>query len=211
VATVGFALSRWFDGREQPAITIVSQETPEEMFGDAALGNTLSAAMQSRGIEFVSDFSVERIKPNSVIAADGRAMNCDLVMVIPPFSGPGAVLHTRIVDAEGYILVEKTMRVPGVERMYAAGDSVSLPGPKMGHMAVRQAELAAENLVAEIQGRALSAVYEHEAMMVVETDGSDSIFFHKDLWTDVPPNLKQGRFWAWAKHGHQQYWMRRHA
>lgn len=209
-----FALSRLIEGRNEAgrsAITIVSHETPEEMFGDAAIGKALSEAMQSRGIEFVSDFSIERITANRVIAGDGRAVNCDLAMVIPPFSGPGAVLHTTITDAEGYVPVEKTMRVPGVERMYAVGDCVSLPGPKMGHMAVRQAEVAAENLLAEIQGCALPAAYEHELMMVLETDGKDSIYLHKDLWTDDPAKLKQGRFWAWAKRRQEQYWKARHA
>jgi sulfide:quinone oxidoreductase len=209
-----FALSRLIEGRKEAdgsVITIVSHETPEEMFGDAAIGKALREAMQSRGVEFVSDFSIARITPNGVIADDGRAMNCDIAVVIPPFSGLGAVINAPITDAEGYVPVETTMRVPGVERMYAVGDCVSLPGPKMGHMAVRQAEVAAENLLAEIQGRALPAAYEHELTMVLETEGKDSIYLHKDLWTDDPANLKQGRFWAWAKHGHEHQWMRRHA
>jgi len=92
-----FALSRLMEGRKEAdrsAITIVSHETPEQMFGDAAIGKALSEATQSRGIEFVSDFSIERITPNKLIADDGRAINSDLAMVIPPFTGPGAVLHT---------------------------------------------------------------------------------------------------------------------
>jgi sulfide:quinone oxidoreductase len=209
-----FAISRLFEGGNEaarPAVTIVSHESPEEMFGGAAIGKALGEEMQSRGIEFVSDFPIEHITRNSVISGDGRTMKCDLAMVIPPFSGPGAVLHTRIADAEGYVPVEETMRVSGVERIYAVGDCVSFPGPKMGHMAVRQAEVAAENLVAEIQGRALPAAYEHEMMIVLETDGKDSIYLHKDLWTDVPANLRRGRFWAWAKRGQEQYWIRRHA
>jgi sulfide:quinone oxidoreductase len=209
-----FALDRLIKGRKEAdraAITIVSHETPEEMFGDAVIGKALGEAMQSRGIEFVSDFSIERITPNSIIAGDGRTMNCDLAMVIPPFTGPAAVLHTKITDAEGYLPVETTMRVQGVDRMYAVGDCVSLPGPKMGHMAVQQAEVAAENMLAELQGRALPAAYKHELMMVIETDGKDSIYLHKDLWTDVPAKVKHGRFWAWAKRGREQYWLRRHA
>jgi sulfide:quinone oxidoreductase len=209
-----FALSRLIEGRneaDRSAITIVSHETPEEMFGDAAVGKALNEAMASRGIEFVSDFPITRITPHSVIAGDGREMNCDLSMVIPPFSGQGAVLHSRTTDAEGYLPVDANMRVTGVERMYAVGDCVSLPGPKMGHMAVQQAEVAAENIAAEIQGRAVSAVYDHDLTLVLETDGKDSIYLHKDLWTDDPAKIRQGRFWAWAKRGHEQYWMRRHA
>lgn len=209
-----FALSRLKEERKETdrsVITIVSGETPEEMFGDAAIGKALSEAMQSRGIEFVSDFSIERITPNKLIAGDGRAINSDLTMVIPPFTGPGPILQTGLTDAEGYLPVEATMRVVGVERMYAIGDCVSLPGPKMGHMAVRQGEVAADNLAAEVQGRAISAAYDHELTFVLETDGKDSIYLHKDLWTDEPAKIKHGRFWAWAKRVHEQYWMRRHA
>lgn len=138
-------------------------------------------------------------------------MNSDLTMVIPPFTGPGAVLNTGITDAEGYVPVEPTMRVPGVDRMYAVGDCISLPGPKMGHMAVRQGEVAADNLASEVQGRGDSSAYDHELKFVLETDGKDSIYLHQDLWSDEPAKIKHGRFWAWAKRGHEQYWMRRHA
>ena len=208
-----FALSRWNEKRERrnrAVITIVSDETPGEMFGDAAIAEKLSEAMQSRGIEFASDFSIARVTPGSIIESDGRAMTFDLAALIPPFCGPAAMLGSGVTDAEGYVRVETTMRVPGVEGMYAAGDCVSFPGPKMGHMAVRQAEVAAENLAAEVSGRAILATYEHELTLVLETDGKDSIYLHRDLWTDDPPKIKQGRFWAWAKRGHEQYWLRRH-
>ncbi len=209
-----FAFARLIEERKEAdrsAITIVSHETTAEMFGDVALGQALNEAMEARHIEFVSDFSIARITPQSLIADDDREVNCDLSMVIPPFSGQGAVIHSSITDTEGYLPVDEHMRVSGVERMYAVGDCVSLPGPKMGHMAVRQAEVAAENLLAEIEGLPLPATYEHELTMVLETDGKDSIYLHKDLWTDSPGQLKQGRFWAWAKRRHEQYWKQRHA
>ena len=209
-----FALSRWNEKRERrnrALITIVSNETPATMFGDGAIAKKLSEAMQSRGIEFVSDFPIEHLTPDSIIAGDGHTMNYNLAALIPPFCGPAALLGTETTDAEDYVLVDETMRVTGVERMYAVGDCVSFPGPKMGHMAVRQAEVAADNLAAEVSGHARSSTYKHELKLVLETDGKDSIYLHRDLWTDDPASLKQGRFWAWAKRGHEQYWIRQHA
>ena len=192
-------------------ITIVSSETPDEMFGDTSISETLTDALRSRGVEFVSDFAINRVTRNSVIAGDGREISFDLAMLIPPFRGPGPVVGTGITDDDGYVRVETTMRVPGLDRTYAVGDCVGFSGPKMGHMAVRQAEVAAENVAAEIQGRAPSAVYDHEMMLVLEAGGPDSTFLHRDLWTNDPVSIKQGRFWAWAKRRHEQYWMKRHA
>jgi sulfide:quinone oxidoreductase len=208
-----FALSRWNENREpgkRATITIVSNETPAAMFGDQALGKKLSEAMKSRGIEFVTDFSIARMTADSIVAGDGRWLNYDLAALIPPFRGPAALLGTETTDAAGYVLVDKTMRATGIDRMYAVGDCVSFPGPKLGHMAVRQAEVAADNLAAEVSGSARRSIYEHEMKLVLETDGKDSIYLHRDLWTDDPATLKQGRFWAWAKRGQEQYWMARH-
>ena len=67
-----------------------------------------------------------------------------------------------VTDDDGYINVDWTMRVMGHERIYAVGDCVSFAGPKMGHMAVRQAEVAATNLAAEIDGHEPLSHYDHE-------------------------------------------------
>jgi sulfide:quinone oxidoreductase len=102
------------------------------------------------------------------------------------------------------------MRVIGEERIYAAGDCVSFPGPKLGHMAVRQGEVAAVNLRAEIERRAPAAVYDHELMLVIDTGDHDSIFLHQDLWTDEPADVYQSRFWEWAKRQQERYWKATH-
>lgn len=193
------------------AITLVSNETPEEMFQDAEVGRTLRDAMDSRAIELVFDFDIVEVTARSVVSADARAIDCDMTMIIPPFAGPSPVVHAAITDIEGYVRVDETMRVTDVENMYAAGDCVSLPGPKMGHMAVRQAEVAAENLANQINGRAASATYDHELLSVIDAGGADTIFLRKDLTTEAPAAIKQGRFWAWAKRGQEEYWLRRHA
>jgi len=73
-------------------------------------------------------------------------------MLVPPYKGAGAAVGTSVTDEDHYLRVDGHMRVSGVSGMYAAGDCVSLPGPKMGHMAVRQAEVAAQNIAAEING-----------------------------------------------------------
>jgi sulfide:quinone oxidoreductase len=214
VFETAFGLSRHLKEsgeRNRCAITIVSAETPDEMFGGVPILEALDGALKWHDIELVSDFAIARVTPYSVIANDVGTLDCDLRMLIPPFVGPSAVRGMGITDEEGYVRVDTTMRVLGVERMYAAGDCVSFKGPKMGHMAVRQGEVAAENLAAEIQGCALSAVYDHQMMLVIDAAGRDSIFVRKDLWSDDPADIKQGKFWAWAKRMERRYWKAKHA
>lgn len=214
VFETAFALSRLLEKRSERdrcAITIVSSETPDEMFGGAAVSGALREVLNSHRVEFVSNFTINQVTPSSVIANDGRAFDCNLRMLVPPFRGPGAMLGMEITDDEGYVRVDTTMRVSNIERTYAVGDCVNFRGPKLGHMAVRQGEVAAENLIAEIQGRALPAVYDHEMMLVIDAAGQESIFMRKDLWSDEPADIKQGKFWAWAKRMEKRYFKATHA
>jgi len=86
------------------------------------------------------------------------------------------------------------------------GDCVNFSGPKMGHMAVRQAEVAATNLAAEIEGREPLTHYDHEMRLVIDAGDSDSLYLHKDMWTNEPGTIRQGRFWNWAKRAQEKYW-----
>ena len=64
--------------------------------------------------------------------------------------------------------MKPTMQVEGAERMYAVGDCVNFNGPKTAHMAVREATVAAANLVAEIKGVEPVSTYHHEMKLVID-------------------------------------------
>ena len=214
VFETAFALSHLLEQRGQRdrcKITIASSETLDEMFGGADVARMLSEVINSHRVEFVSDFNIDHVTPSSVVANDGRSLDCDLQVLIPPFRGPGPMLGHEMTNNEGYVDVDAKMRVTNVERMYAVGDCVNLPGPKLGSMAVRQGEIAAENLAAEIQGRVPSAVYDHEMMLVIDAAGQDSIFMRKVLGSSEPADIKQGKFWSWAKRLEERYWKAKHA
>ena len=103
------------------------------------------------------------------------------------------------------------MRVQGVERMYAGGDCVNFGGPKMAHMAVNQAEVAAANVALEIDGFDALSRYNHEMMMVIDEGDGDAIYLHQGLWDKEPAIVRQGRFWSWAKRIHDRYWVATHS
>jgi len=213
VYETAFALARMLEERgerDRVRITIVGPESPEVQFGDPQVALTLQKALDSHDIESLSGFSIDRVTRNAVITSTGSAINFSLLMLVPPFQGSPAVLHLGISD-RAYINVDSAMRVIGAERMYAVGDCVNFSGPKMGHMAVRQAEVAAANLAAQIEGHAPVSNYSHEMRMVLDASGSDSIYLHKDIWTNEPAIVRQGRFWSWAKRAQEKYWETVHA
>jgi len=207
-----FALSRVLEERgerDRSKITVVSPVDLEtELGAEAAVA--LSKTFAARQIEHVSNFAVETATEDAIIANNGQTANFNLLMLLPPFRGSSASSYLDITNPEGYVNVDSTMRVAGHERIYAAGDCVNFDGPKMGHMAARQGEVAAQNLAAEIDGHEAVAHYRHELRFVIDEAGSDSIYLHQDL-VDGPATLRQGRFWSWAKRVQKEYWEASHS
>jgi sulfide:quinone oxidoreductase len=197
--------------RGETRISVVTPELPGERMEGDEMRLPLREALDAHGIDFWPNFPINRVTADRVHTSGGPGLPYDLLMLLPPFAGAGAVMYQEITDAEGFIVVERSMRVAGVERMYAVGDCVGLPGPKMAHMAVNQAETAAANLAAEIEGRAPEAVYRHEIKLVMDEGGADSIYLHKDLDGDGAASVRRGRFWGWAKRVQERYWEALHS
>jgi sulfide:quinone oxidoreductase len=191
-------------------ITVVGPGTMVSEFGDHKVPLILGAALERNGIEHVPNFPICCVGPRSVFTNDGRALDYNLLILLPPFSGASAASRLGITN-DGYLNVDWNMKVIGVDRMYAVGDCVNFDGPKMGHMAVRQAEVAAASLVSELAGNEPVTHYNHETTMVIDAARAGGIYFHKDLWSAEPGSVGQGRFWDWAKRVHEKYWEVTHA
>ena len=204
-----FALARLLEERgtrENVRITVVSPSTIEDELGDLDGAIALKKSFEAHQIDLLSNVSINSLTENSALTTGGRVIDFNLLMLVPPFRGSSAASYLGITNPEGYINVDSTMRVSDGERMYAIGDCVNFEGPKMGHMAVRQAGVAATNLAAEIEGRTPPMHYKHEMKFVIEGAGSDSLYLHKELWKDESATVRQGRFWNWAKRIQERYW-----
>lgn len=212
VYETAFALSRLLKEEGAHArVTVVSPDYPGERPGGSDLARAVRPALEAHHVEFLPDFPVAEVDAERVRSRDGREIEYDLLMLVPPFEGTSALAGTGLTDEEGFVRVDHTMRVLGAERMYAAGDAVYFSGPKMGHMAVRQAEVAAANLAAELGGKGPVAEYEHEMMLVVDEGGADSVYLHKKLWDEGDKSVSRGQFWSWAKRVHEKYWRAKHS
>ena len=209
-----FALARLRDSkskRDAVTITVVTPDTLEAEFGDSGTAAAIKKALDENQIELVTNTRIASVTKNSAITDLTNHIDFNLLMLVPPFRGSSAAHYLGVTDHEGYIHVDPHMRVASHERLYAAGDCVSFTGPKMGHMAVRQAEVAAANLAAAIEGREPVSRYSHEMRFVIDEIGTDGLYVQKDIWADKPATVRQGRFWSWAKRVQQRYWEATHS
>lgn len=224
VCETAFALARRFKNgirEKRVAVKIVFPESIKTAFGGAGIHRQLQSALDKHGIETVTGFAVREISEKTVISENGEEIGYDLLTLVPPFRGQTVVENIRATDGDGggdrvaddfeFAPVDDQMRVRGLERVYAAGDIVAFSGPKLAHMAIRQAVVVAENISSEIKGKEPKKVYYHEIATIIDQGGAESMYLHYGIWDDVLYQLKEGRFWSWAKEIHDRLWLSSHS
>lgn len=213
VCETAFALARKFEGEMlegKVKIKVIFPESLDAAFGGAGLHKELEAAFARNHITVHYDIPVNEITETEVVSAAGHRIGYDLLMLIPPFRGQAILNELGVTDERDFIKVDGFMRVHDLPSAYAAGDVVAFSGPKFAHMAVRQAEVVATNLAAQINGREPDMEYYHEIATIIDAGGADSIYLHYGIWDDSIYKLKKGHFWGWAKGVHDKLWQARH-
>ena len=213
VCETAFALARRFEeGMKDGSVRIkvVFPGSVKEAFGGADLHKELEAAFERHQINVLYDIPINEITPDEIVSSEKHRIGYDLLMLIPPFRGQAILNGLGAVDSDDYITVDGLMRVHGKTNAYAVGDVVAFSGPKFAHMAVRQADVAAENIISTLEGSEPVAEYYHEIATIIDAGGPESIYLHYGIWDDALYRLRKGRFWSVAKNAHDAVWRARH-
>jgi sulfide:quinone oxidoreductase len=167
--------------------------------------------MDRRGIEKrlgkkLVGFEAGRVK------TEGGDFPADLIVFMPGMTGNAWFDGTDLPRSPGGLVqADAHCRVPGMERVYVAGDAGSFPGPdwmpKQAHMADLQGETAAENLVSEMRGRPADRAFKVELLCVVDSlDAGMLVRRTPERSTALPPiGLMHG-----AKSFFESWYLRRY-
>lgn len=163
------------DLRERSSIRVFS---PAEIFFED-VGDRVHARLQP--LIAASDISVETSRVLRAIHADhvefedGATWESDLTVVIPPYTAHSFVTDSAgLGDEQGFIPTDRTMRHLDFENIYAAGDGAALAMPKLGHIAVHQADIASAALHKAITGRGDVPDYSPEIFCIANRGGTEA-------------------------------------
>ncbi len=161
--------------RDRSSISVFSPG--DEFFEDvgpevhAALGPAISEA----GIEVATAKLITGIGPGEVTFADGDSWPSHLTVLIPPYRGPGYVFASAgLGDEKGFIPTDHEMRHLDHPNVFAAGDGTALASPKLGHIAIHQADIATASLRREITGDGEIPEYRPEIFCIMNRGGHEA-------------------------------------
>jgi len=177
---------------------------PGARLGEKAVSGLL-AEMKKRGIETHLGHKMKGFAENRVMT-EGGEFEADLILFMPGMTGNQWFDNTPLPRSPGGLIQADAMcRVDGMERVYVAGDSGSFPGPdwmpKQAHMADLQALAAAENLVAELNGRTPQKRFRVELVCIVDSNNSGMLVARTATRNLVMPSMRlfhwMKRFFEW--------------
>lgn len=166
---------------------------PGQRLGPKAVSRLLKQ-MEGRGIATRLGHKMVRFEPDKVVT-EGGAFSADLTLFMPGLTGP-AWLDASCLPASpgGFVAAQETCAVPGLDRVYVAGDAGSFPGPdwmpKQAHQADLQAVAAARNMAAELAGKPATEVFKPELICIVDTLDAGMLVFRDPKRNLALPRLK---------------------
>jgi sulfide:quinone oxidoreductase len=132
-----------------------------------------SAAILARfdefGIEWHPDSVVTGLDPErrKVLRAGHEDMPYDLFLAVPRHVAPDVVVAAGLT-VDGWIPVDRLTMTTSFPDVYAVGDVTSVGTPKAGVFAEGQARIAAEHVIARVQGRTSDARYDGHGRCYLE-------------------------------------------
>ncbi|RQO57269.1 pyridine nucleotide-disulfide oxidoreductase [Paucibacter sp. KBW04] len=197
--------------RERFEIVFFNPSTePGNRLGPKAVKHLLDE-MARRGIRTHLGHKLSRFEANKVVT-EGGEFAADLILFMPGMTGNAWFDATTLPRSPGGLLqADAQCRVPGLQRVYVAGDSGSFPGPdwmpKQAHMADLQAAAAAANLLGDLQGRASKETFKVELICIVDALAQGTL-----IWRTPERNwlFPSTRLLHWAKRGFEWNYLRQY-
>jgi sulfide:quinone oxidoreductase len=182
------------------------------------VGAAVRSLLESRGIGFHPERTVEGIEPRAreLVLEDGERVPFDLLLGIPPHRAPEVVLESRLAGPSGFIPVDRSTLATAVEGVSAIGDVTSIPIaggkflPKAGVFAHGQAEVVAERIAVELEGRTPTASFDGKGACFLELGDGKAAYASGDFYAEPRPQVRMrrpGRHWHLGKVAFERYWL----
>lgn len=114
------------------------------------------------------------------VNTDKSAIDSDLTVVFPPYSGNPALAGCGLVGKKNFVLVNEFMQSKSSPRVFAAGDCVNTLSVKLGFNALSGAVVAGKNLASTILGKPLKK-FVPKIVYVMELGGGEGLLINSRL------------------------------
>lgn len=183
---------------------------PGNRLGPKAVDKLLQE-MKTRGIQTYLGHKIKAFETSRVVT-EGGEFDADLIVFMPGMTGNKWFDNSTLPRSNGGLVkANQHCKVESMSAVYVAGDSGSFPGPewmpKQAHMADLQAEAAAENLLAELNGHAANATFKVELVCIIDSNNKGMMVSRTENKNTMLPATV---LFHWAKRFFEWWYLRKY-
>lgn len=191
---LAFLADHFFHERKmREAVEIVYATPLDAAFTKPRAATELGALLERKNITLETNWSTSKVdgEKGVIEAYDGRTLDFDIFVGVPPHDGSDWVEKSGLGDGNGFLPTDKrTLQVEGQDDMFALGDTTNLPVSKAGSVAHFQGEVVVQNVVRHIDGLPPLPSFDGHTNCFIETGFGKAILIDFNYDTEPLP----GRF-----------------
>ena len=143
---------------------------PVPLIGPPSYDTEIMKILKAKGVNVIKEFKFSGVDASKkqVISGDGKNIDYDLLITIPPHKSINAIIESGITDDKGWIPTDKsTLQYrksdsESYDEVYCVGDAGAADILKTGMGAHYQALITAQNLINDILGAESKVFYRGE-------------------------------------------------
>ncbi len=177
--------------------------TPGEIFFEDVWDTVRWAVgmlMEKKWLKFYNNKKIKEIQKDKIVFEDGTEYACDMAIIIPVYRGPDFVLNSEwLGDEVGLIPTDLQMRHLDFDNIFAAWDVNANTMPKLGHLAIKQADIVSATILKDMGEDIEIPEYRPEVLCIMKMGGKEA----GAVWTDIafPHENKENidAVWHWMQ------------
>ncbi|MDF2607977.1 MAG: FAD-dependent pyridine nucleotide-disulfide oxidoreductase, partial [Bacillales bacterium] len=176
VAPLEFAfLADWYFSTKKKIrdkVEIIYVTPLDNAFTKQKTSEVLGPIFKSKNIKLITNFNVSHVEADDkkLVSLDGRAIDYDLLVTVPPNMGDSVIEESDLGDELNFVPTHKhTLQSKSHENIFVIGDATDLPASKAGSVVHFEAEILTENIIDYINGKPFSAKFDGHSNCFIET------------------------------------------
>jgi len=186
---IGLSLGSWLEDHKLGGPNKITLFTPAPVIAEDAGEEIVAkflAMAGNMGYNYVNNTEdIKQLTANGIEFTNGTSLEAEVKIVLPDWQPHSFMKDLPIVDEEGFVITDLTMRNPDYPRIFAAGDAAALTVPKLGTLGDLQARIVALQIAKDL-GKVSAAKADEPfkpAVICMGDMGRDKAFYiHSDVW-----------------------------
>ncbi len=173
VGEVMFLLNDFLKKKGLKDSSFITAFTPAKTFFEDAgekVRNDIGEMMKKESIRLIVEKTVKKLDANNIYFTDGTSEEYALAIILPEYKPYDFIVESGLGDEAGFIPTDEQMRHLDFPEIFAVGDATSLSVPKLGHIAVMQADIAAKAIANELGKKVEIPKFDPAILCIMERD-----------------------------------------